>query len=33
MCWLWLFLAIALEVAATVCLKLSDGFSKLVPQP
>lgn len=31
MCWLWLFLAIALEVTATVCLKLSDGFSKLIP--
>ena len=31
MCWLWLFLAIALEVAATVCLKLSNGFSRLVP--
>ncbi len=31
MCWLWLFLAIALEVTATVCLKLSDGFSRLVP--
>lgn len=31
MCWLWLFLAIVLEVAATVCLKLSDGFSKTVP--
>jgi small multidrug resistance pump len=31
MCWLWLFLAIALEVAATVCLKLSNGFSKFVP--
>ncbi len=31
MCWLWLFLAIALEVAATVFMKLSDGFSKTVP--
>ncbi len=31
MCWLWLFLAIALEVTATVCLKLSDGFSKFIP--
>ena len=31
MCWLWLFLAIALEVTATVCLKLSDGFSRLLP--
>ena len=31
MSWLWLFLAIVLEVAATVCLKLSDGCSKTVP--
>lgn len=31
MSWMWLFLAIVLEVAATVCMKLSDGFSKLVP--
>jgi small multidrug resistance pump len=31
MYWLWLFLAIALEVAATVCLKLSNGFSKFIP--
>lgn len=28
---MWLFLAIVLEVAATVCMKLSDGFSKFVP--
>jgi small multidrug resistance pump len=31
MCWLWLFLAIALEVTATVFLKLSDGFSRFLP--
>ncbi|HEU5403872.1 MAG TPA: multidrug efflux SMR transporter [Terriglobales bacterium] len=31
MYWLWLFAAILLEVAATVFMKLSDGFSKLVP--
>lgn len=31
MCWLWLFLAIALEVAATVFMKLSEGFSKTIP--
>jgi small multidrug resistance pump len=31
MCWLWLFLAIVLEVAATVCMKLSDGFHRLMP--
>lgn len=31
MCWVWLLLAISLEVAATVCLKLSDGFSKALP--
>jgi small multidrug resistance pump len=31
MCWAWLFLAIALEVAATVFMKLSDGFSKILP--
>jgi small multidrug resistance pump len=31
MCWLWLFLAIGLEVTATVCLKLSDGFSRVLP--
>ena len=31
MYWLWLFLAIVLEVAATVCLKLSSGFSRIVP--
>ena len=31
MYWLWLFAAILLEVAATVFMKLSDGFSKLLP--
>lgn len=31
MCWMWLFLAIVLEVAATVFLKLSDGFSRWLP--
>lgn len=31
MCWVWLFLAISLEVAATVFMKLSEGFSKIVP--
>jgi small multidrug resistance pump len=29
--WTYLALAIATEVAATVSLKLSDGFSRLVP--
>ena len=31
MCWVWLFLAISLEVAATVFMKLSEGFSKVAP--
>src|SRR3954471_7906255 len=31
MCWVWLFLAISLEVAATVFMKLSEGFNKVVP--
>ncbi len=31
MYWIWLFAAILLEVAATVFMKLSDGFSKLLP--
>jgi small multidrug resistance pump len=31
MCWLWLFLAIALEVAATILMKYSDGFTRLGP--
>jgi len=29
--WSWLALAIALEVSGTVCLKLSDGFTRLIP--
>jgi small multidrug resistance pump len=28
---MWLYLAIVLEVAATVCMKLSDGFSRTIP--
>jgi small multidrug resistance pump len=28
---MWLYLAIVLEVAATVCMKLSDGCSRVVP--
>jgi small multidrug resistance pump len=28
---MWLYLAIVLEVAATVCMKLSDGCSKTIP--
>jgi small multidrug resistance pump len=31
MAWVLLFVAILAEVTATVCMKLSDGFSKLVP--
>ena len=31
MCWIWLFLAIFLEVAATVLMKLSDGLTRAVP--
>ena len=31
MSWLLLFVAIVFEVAGTTCMKLSDGFSKLVP--
>lgn len=31
MSWLLLGLAIALEVAGTVCLKLSQGFTQLLP--
>ena len=31
MSWVLLFLAIILEVAGTTCMKLSAGFSKLVP--
>jgi small multidrug resistance pump len=29
--WVFLMAAIALEVAGTTCMKLSEGFSKLVP--
>ena len=28
---MWLYLAIVLEVAATVCMKLSDGCSRTIP--
>ncbi len=31
MCWLWLFLAITLEVAATILMKYSEGFTRLGP--
>ena len=31
MCWIWLFLAIFLEVAATVLMKLSDGLTRTLP--
>ncbi len=31
MSWVYLFLAIGFEVAGTVCMKLSDGFSKITP--
>ncbi|HEY3929655.1 MAG TPA: multidrug efflux SMR transporter [Candidatus Koribacter sp.] len=31
MCWLWLFLAISLEVAATILMKYTDGFTRLAP--
>ncbi len=31
MAYIFLTLAIILEVAGTVCLKLSDGFTKLLP--
>jgi small multidrug resistance pump len=31
MCWIWLFLAIFLEVAATVLMKLSDGLTRTAP--
>jgi len=29
--WVYLLVAIALEVGGTTCMKLSDGFSKVVP--
>jgi small multidrug resistance pump len=31
MCWIWLFLAIFLEVAATVLMKLSNGLTRSMP--
>jgi len=31
MTWLYLTLAIALEVSGTTCMKLSEGFTKTVP--
>ncbi|MGC8719291.1 MAG: DMT family transporter [Thermodesulforhabdaceae bacterium] len=31
MAWLYLILAILFEVAGTTCMKLSAGFSKLIP--
>lgn len=31
MCWLWLFLAITLEVAATILMKYTEGFTRLGP--
>ncbi len=29
--WLYLIIAILLEVSGTTCMKISDGFSKLAP--
>ncbi|MEZ5670593.1 MAG: multidrug efflux SMR transporter [Alphaproteobacteria bacterium] len=31
MSWLFLVMAITLEVAGTTCMKLSDGFTRLTP--
>jgi small multidrug resistance pump len=31
MCWIWLFLAISLEVAATILMKLSNGLTRTIP--
>lgn len=31
MIWLYLVLAILLEVSGTTCMKLSEGFTKIVP--
>ncbi len=31
MTWVYLILAILLEVSGTTCMKLSEGFTKLVP--
>jgi small multidrug resistance pump len=30
-CWILLIIAIILEVSGTICMKLSDGFTKLGP--
>ncbi len=29
--WFYLFVAIVLEVIGTTCMKLSDGFARLLP--
>ncbi len=29
--WFWLFLAILLEVGGTTCMKLSQGFTTIIP--
>ncbi len=31
MAWLYLFVAIILEVVGTTCMKLSEGFARIVP--
>ena len=31
MAWLWLALAIAFEIGGTTCVKMSQGFTQLVP--
>ena len=31
MCWIWLFVAIFLEVAATILMKLSNGLTRTAP--
>ena len=31
MTWLYLVLAILLEVSGTTCMKLSEGFTRMVP--
>ena len=31
MCWIWLFLAIFFEVAATILMKLSNGLTRTLP--
>lgn len=31
MCWIWLFIAIVLEVAATLLMKLSNGLTRTAP--